>query len=234
MRNTPEPQVRNDTIRDVAREARAELSSIDGYIGLLIEDLAHETSAVDDLGKIRLASKRVLGLVAHLEEQVDSARELANIDPLTGVANRRTLVARGSALFRSDAPLSILLIDVDKFKQVNDRYGHLTGDQVLKILVDRCGRAVRETDLIARFAGDEFVILLPNTPMGEAERVAARVLSNVVTEPFDTSFGAVDVSVSVGVASREPTDETMDGLMARADRAMYDAKQRGGAGHSRL
>lgn len=234
MRNTPEPQVRSDTIRDVTREARTALDSIDGFAALLAEDLSHLASAVEDLGKIRKASARVLELVAQLEEQVDSATNLANIDPLTGVANRRTLVARGAALFKSDTPLSVLLIDVDKFKQVNDRYGHFTGDEVLKILVERCHRAVRETDLIARFAGDEFVILLPNTPVVEADRVAARVLNNVVSEPFATNWGEVSVTVSVGVASRAPVDESMEALMGRADKAMYDAKQQGGARHSRL
>lgn len=234
MRNTPEPQVRSDTIRDVTREARTALDSIVGYTDILSEDLAHLTPVIEDLGKIRQASKLVLTLVAYLEEQVDSARHLANIDPLTEVANRRTLVDRGAALFRSDTPLSVLLIDVDKFKQVNDRHGHFTGDEVLKILVERCRGAVRETDLIARFAGDEFVILLPNTPVVEADRVAARVLSNVINEPFNTNWGEVVVTVSVGVASREPVDKSMEALMARADRAMYDAKQQGGARHSRL
>lgn len=231
MRNTPAGTNRTETIGDVAREARTALGSIVGYTEILTEDLemlGGNDGAIEDLGKIRDACNRVMTLVTYLEDQADSARELAGRDPLTGIPNRRTLMAKGEVLFRSDAPLSLLVIDVDRFKEVNDRFGHLIGDEVLKIVVERCRRAVRDTDFVARFAGDEFVILLPNTGGLEATRVAARVLHHVTSTPFATSNGDVAVSVSIGVATR--TDEqTMEGLMARADHAMYRSKHVGGA-----
>lgn len=200
------------------------LSSIEGYAEMLAEDLADSEHLLADLRKIKEASQRVLELIAGLEELVDSAREQANRDPLTGVANRRTLFAHGEALFLSDATLSVLLIDLDKFKEVNDNYGHFVGDEVLRILVERCRRAVRETDLVARLAGDEFVILLPNTPHPEALRVAERLASHVRSTPFNTARGGLNISVSVGVATREPTDLTMQQMVARADEAMYKVK----------
>lgn len=209
----------------MTRETRTELSSIKGYAEILAESLAN-TQYISDLENITRASNRVLELIASLEELVDSARELANRDPLTGVANRRTLFAHGEALFLSDDILSVLLIDVDRFKDVNDTHGHFVGDEVLRILVERCRRAVRDTDLVSRFAGDEFVILLPNTPYAEAERVAGRLSSHIRSTPFATSRGELPISVSVGVASREPTDLTMQEIMARADAAMYRFKQR--------
>lgn len=220
-------------IRDVAREARTELDSILGLVAILDEDLATEfPNAGSDLTKIKDASTRVMELVAVLEDQVDSARDLAGRDPLTGIPNRRTLMAHADALFRSETPLSVLVIDVDRFKDVNDRYGHLVGDEVLKIVVDRCRGAVRDSDLVARFAGDEFVILLPESGSFEAHRVAGRVIQQITGSAFATSKGLVPVTVSVGVATRED-DGSMEALMARADAAMYSAKQVGGARASR-
>jgi diguanylate cyclase len=235
MRPTPTTTLQDDTIRDVAREARTHLETLNGYIALVHEDIAdtHPDSA-GDLAKMREATKRVEELVALLEHQIDNARAEANRDALTGAANRRTLVSRGEACFLSDSPLSLLLIDVDKFKEVNDQFGHLVGDEVLRILVDRCRRASRDSDLVARFAGDEFVILLPATPPIEAQRVAERLLRHIVLSPFTTAAGAISVTVSVGVATRTPADATMDALVRRADEAMYLAKQRGGRGVERL
>jgi diguanylate cyclase (GGDEF)-like protein len=224
LRNTPEPHLRPDTIRTVTVEARMALSSIEGYSAMLAEDLADSPAQVEDLRKISAASQRVVELIATLEELVDSAREQANRDPLTGVANRRTLFAHGEALFMSDMALSVLLIDVDKFKDVNDGYGHFVGDEVLRILVERCRRAVRDSDLVARLAGDEFVVLLPNTPLAEAQRVAERLANHVRGTPFSTARGELNISVSVGVAAREATDLTMQQLMARADESMYKVK----------
>jgi diguanylate cyclase len=223
------------TIRDVAREARTALDSILGYSEILEEDLKDLSPASrDDLDRIREATIRVLTLVTLLEAQVDSAREEASRDPLTGAANRRTLVSHGEVLFQADTALSLLLIDVDRFKEVNDQYGHLVGDEVLKILVERCRSSSRETDLVARFAGDEFVILLPGTPLAEAERVAERLLKHITGTPFLTDVGPVPIAVSVGVTERGAADGTMEQLLRRADEAMYSAKQRGGSRVARL
>jgi two-component system cell cycle response regulator len=235
LRQPPVPLLQDETIRDVAREARTALATLMGYIDLLSEDLVEsQPTSIEDLGKMREATRRVEELIELLENHADSARAEANRDPLTGAANRRTLVARGEACFLSESPLSMLLIDVDKFKEVNDQHGHLVGDEVLRILVERSRRASRDTDLVARFAGDEFVILLPGTALPEAERVADRLLKSIVGAPFATSGGTIPVTVSVGVATRDAADASMEAMVRRADGAMYRAKQRGGGRVARL
>ena len=226
------PRVPSDLLRELTREARDQLSAIDGFSALLAEDVGPILpGSVADLARIREAAARVLDLVALLENQVDSERAEAARDPLTGVANRGALHARGQVLFAAHAELSVVLIDIDRFKDINDRYGHLVGDEVLKHVVERCRRAVRERDLLGRLAGDEFLLLLPATPHGEALRVAHRVRSGITSRPMTTAKGPVSVTVSVGVASRLAPGDTLDILIERADQAMYTAK---GGGRDRV
>jgi diguanylate cyclase (GGDEF)-like protein len=222
------PIVRSDLLRDLTREARDQLSAIDGFSELLAEDVGNACPAsLSDIARIREAAARVLDLVTLLEKQVDSERAEAARDPLTGIANRRALHAHGEVLFCSHAEISVVLIDVDRFKDINDRFGHLVGDDVLKGVVERCRRAVRDSDLLGRLAGDEFLLLLPDTPHHEALRVAHRVRAGISSRPMSTSKGLVSVTASVGVACRDGSDETLAVLVERADRAMYTAKTDG-------
>jgi diguanylate cyclase (GGDEF)-like protein len=222
------PIVRSDLLRELTREARDQLSAIDGFSALLSEDVgARCPESVSDIARIREAAARVLDLVSLLENQVDSERAEAARDPLTGVANRRALHAAGELLFANHAEISVVLIDVDRFKEINDRFGHLVGDEVLKGVVDRLRRAVRERDLVGRFAGDEFLLLLPDTPHAEALRVAHRLRTGIGSRPIQTSKGMVSVTASVGVACRCGSDETLAVLVERADQAMYTAKTDG-------
>ncbi len=222
------PTVPSDLLRELTREARDQLSAIDGFSALLSEDVgARVPGSLPDIHRIREAAARVLDLVALLENQIDSEREEAARDPLTGVANRKALAARGQVLFATHQELSVVLIDIDRFKEINDRYGHLAGDEVLKRLVERFRRAVRERDVLGRLAGDEFLLLLPDTPHAEALRVAHRVRSGITTRPIVTAKGTVAVTVSVGVACRLSPDDTLDVLIERADQAMYTAKGHG-------
>lgn len=226
----PHGGVASDELADITREARTELSAIDGYSEILIEDLVGSNpSAQGDLEKIRGASSRVLSLVARLEQYVNHARAEASRDPLTGIANRRTFESRCGTLFGADpdVQMSVVLIDLDKFKIVNDTYGHLVGDQVLQAVVERTRHAIRESDLLARLAGDEFVVLLPATPPGLAFQVADRIRSAVASSPVSSSKGQIEVSVSVGVATRRLQDRTVNDLVDRADRSMYAAKHGG-------
>lgn len=228
MGPTPSTIVQDATILDVAMQARTALSTIQGYAEELGEDL-NDPKFTDSVRKILSATANLLGLIQELENQIDHARSEASRDPLTGAANRRSLVNRGEMLFFSDLSLSLVLIDVDKFKEVNDLHGHLVGDQVLQVLVERCRRACRDTDVVARFAGDEFVILLPATPPAEAHKVAERLLTHVTSSPFATRAGPVPMTVSIGVATRIAEDGSMHALLHRADEAMYQAKQGGGS-----
>jgi diguanylate cyclase len=228
LRTTPSGGIsRNEELVDVAREARDALDTITQASEILEEDIAEShPQLLEMLDNIRTASKKVLDMVIMLESNAASARDLAGRDPLTGAPNRRTLTTHAAALLRSDEIFSVLVIDVDRFKQVNDQHGHIAGDEVLKILVERCRRAVRESDVVARFAGDEFVILLPRTPAKEAQQVAARIHEHVVGEPFLTERGEIPVGVSIGVATRMDEVSTLEALLEQADHAMYEAKRR--------
>ena len=167
-----------------------------------------------------------MALVTRLEQQVDTAREEAAHDPLTGVANRRRLEAQAASLLATEDEFSVVIIDLDHFKDINDTFGHLVGDEVLKAVVERCRRAVRDSDLVTRFAGDEFVLLLPGSSQEVALRVAARVTQHLSSHPVQTQRGPVAVSASIGIATRRAGDLTFEALLERADRAMYEMKAR--------
>ncbi len=212
-------------VPDVTREARVMIGAIVGYTDLVLEDVADRPQAVSDLLRIRAASEQLVELVTRLERMVEAAREEALIDPLTGLANRRALEARAAALFEAPGPASVLLFDLDRFKTINDAHGHLAGDAVLRAVAQRCRRAVRGADLVARFAGDEFVVLLPDTGSEGARWVADRVSRYVFGDPVRTERAIVPVEASVGLATRAPTDRGLADLLERADRAMYLDKE---------
>ena len=175
-----------------------------------------------------------------LENVVNRARLVRSglIDVLTGWHNRRYLQTRlGEELARARrdrTPITCLMIDVDRFKAVNDLYGHLVGDEVLREIAHRIEFQVRASDVSARFGGEEFVILLPNTQTEDAKILAERVRKTVAADPIETTSGdAIDVSVSIGIAEYRPaeTDEDMkvlgERLLAQADVALYEAKAAG-------
>ncbi len=148
-------------------------------------------------------------------------------DPLTGLANRRALeenMMRFISLSRRwQHPLSIIMVDIDYFKTVNDRYGHLTGDEVLVCFSQILKSLSRVEDIVARFGGEEFILLLPNTSLDEATQLAERlrVDTQAATMPIPTS-----ITASFGV-TRMLDQDTPESLIARADRALYEAKQSG-------
>ncbi|MBC7499744.1 MAG: PAS domain-containing protein [Herminiimonas sp.] len=156
---------------------------------------------------------------------------LARVDSLTGLANRNQLYERlGHAIARSHrngTALACLYLDIDHFKQVNDNFGHAGGDAVLKEFGARLTACVRETDLVVRLAGDEFVIVLEGLqqPRG-AERVAEKIL-DVMTRPFDIDGTSRVVTTSIGIVTSDAQDVDPDGLLKQADEALYRAKRDG-------
>ncbi|HEU5173797.1 MAG TPA: diguanylate cyclase, partial [Gemmatimonadaceae bacterium] len=157
----------------------------------------------------------------------------ADLDHLTGVLLRRAFIEQGNAVLErrrsSEPPPSLLVIDVDHFKLVNDTYGHLQGDDLLKMVVGVFKRMLRTGDIIGRYGGDEFVILLPRTIIENAVEVAERIRSAVEAEraPIRDNPGAVmGVTLSIGVAAAESGNH-LEALFAAADRALYDAKRAG-------
>jgi len=159
------------------------------------------------------------------EEAARLATIMAETDQLTGIANRRrALAVLEGAVSASDAgggPVSIAIFDIDHFKQVNDRYGHAAGDLVLQRVAHIAAAEVRKTDVIGRFGGEEFVLLLPDATAATALHIAERVRSAI-----EAGAHPPPVTISVGVAERLP-GETAEALLRRADQALYVAKREG-------
>jgi diguanylate cyclase (GGDEF)-like protein len=120
-----------------------------------------------------------------------------------------------------------MMIDIDHFKSINDTYGHPTGDDVIRTVASRLAGLARRTDLLGRYGGEEFVLLLPETATRPSRDLAERLRAAIVDEPVETRSGPLTVSVSVGIATRRPTDPDLTALLSRADEALYEAKKAG-------
>jgi two-component system cell cycle response regulator len=168
-----------------------------------------------------------------LRDAVQASMELAVTDPLTGLHNRRYLDNHLSALF-DDAiargrQMSILLLDIDRFKAINDGFGHDAGDEVLREFAERVRAHTRGIDLVARYGGEEIVVAVPDTPLEGAQAVAERIRERVEGSPFVVHRGgrSIEVTVSVGVAARQAGDRSAAEMLKRADLALYRAKEQG-------
>ncbi len=157
-------------------------------------------------------------------------RRLAIVDDLTLAFNHRYLLPRlreeMERARRTGTPLSFLLMDLDHFKRVNDRFGHATGDLVLRLFADRVRANVRRIDVLVRRGGEEFVLLMPSTPAREAKTIAERIRYNLATHALDVQGEAIRQTVSIGLATWNG-DEGPEALERRADAAMYEAKRQG-------
>jgi diguanylate cyclase (GGDEF)-like protein len=159
-------------------------------------------------------------------------QELATKDPVTLALNRRAFADRLRVEMdrsrRFGSPLSILLVDIDHFKRVNDTAGHLAGDNVLREVAREISEAVRTVDIVARYGGEEFVVILPETLLEGAGIFAERLRERISSREFAAGDGKIRLTVSVGIATFPTPDvSTADELFARADSAMYRAKDGG-------
>ena len=165
---------------------------------------------------------------ARLFQEVQS---LALTDPLTGLQNRRSLFELGRVEFaraqRMKRPFCCMMLDLDHFKQVNDEYGHLVGDQVLQEFAKRCKNSVREVDLVGRYGGEELIIILPETDRKTSMQVAERLRACIAARPITIFDKEILVTVSIGVATQDENTTDLETLLARADQAMYIAKHKG-------
>lgn len=171
------------------------------------------------------------GMMLDISEQVAEEarlRRLSDTDDLTGLANRRKLIDRLdeeiSLSNRHATPLSLMMLDLDHFKSINDTWGHLQGDQVLRDLAELCRRTLREEDLVARLGGEEFALLLPLTTIGPCQTLARRLCERIAAHDFGPGPGSV--TVSIGLAEHR-IGEARDTLIARADQGLYAAKHGG-------
>jgi len=166
----------------------------------------------------------------NLKQEEDQLRHLANTDALTGLANHANVVSVLTTAVEQaqcDAtPLCLVMADLDFFKRINDTYGHLVGDGVLREVAARLRAAVRDVDVVGRYGGEEFMVIFQNTARATAQEIAERVCARVASTPIKLQSLAIDITISVGLAEMSAAD-TVNSLMDRADHALYLAKDRG-------
>lgn len=162
----------------------------------------------------------------------DMLKRMAMTDYLTGLYNRRHFFDIAQSEIercrRYKTPVSIIMMDIDHFKLVNDKYGHATGDLVLQVVAKQCRSILRGSDIVVRYGGEEFVALLPNTDAGQAFTAAERLRSNIETTDIIAEGGSLRVTISVGCVGYNGEEAvTVDELVNKADQALYQAKQAG-------
>jgi two-component system cell cycle response regulator len=197
--------------------------------------MSKRSSSAQLLARLRTA-QRLLTLEKSLKVALTQTRRLALTDPLTGAPNRLYFNQRLSRelrrLRRFGGALSLLSLDIDNFKQINDRHGHSTGDAVLQEFVRRIGESLpRDSDWYARMGGEEFSVVLDGTDIPGAATVAERVRQSIADTPMKTSTALLEVTVSIGVsglsAGADRADCTIESLLQLADRRLYASKQSG-------
>jgi len=251
---------RNDHVRRVLRLGRTEQLRVDAP-DLIIDSLLVGQAARDiliapvtfksvPLGVIVLATpgrfdpdgvalieqfRADLGLAMNNALAHDRLERLAAVDPLTDAYNRRFGLARlreeFSRAVRAENPLGVIMLDLDHFKAVNDTYGHLIGDRVLRATAAACRRVVREGDVLIRYGGEEFLVLLPGAGADDVREVGERIRRAVAETSVEDGDQRVGVTVSLGCATYREATDSVDALVALADAALYKAKE---AGRNRL
>jgi len=168
-----------------------------------------------------------------LRENVQQSIEMAITDALTGLFNRYYMESHLAALVEQaaarDKSLTVIMLDIDYFKAINDSYGHDAGDDVLRQLATRVRKSIRGIDLACRYGGEEFVIVMPETDMAVATIVAERLRRRIAAEPFAIQQGArtIEATISIGIATLDTGDDNVAKILKRADQALYRAKRDG-------
>ena len=195
---------------------------------LKAREQAQESAA--QLAKANLALQSAYAQLANYAVEIQSEAEqlaqLSHTDPLTALSNRRALSVHVEQWLGSVSALacgSLLLIDIDHFKQINDRFGHAEGDRVLVDMAQRLLASVRSGDSVVRYGGEEFAIWLPNADLDEASDIAERVHDQIKA----LEVANESITVSIGIASLKPCAEYLEHLLAAADKALYTAKAQG-------
>jgi diguanylate cyclase (GGDEF) domain len=198
-------------------------------IEAIVKNLIAETTQMSNVStELREKLTAAQTEIAHMHEEFTRVRQESLTDPLTGLKNRRAFDDAFKTLSEQalelNTPMSLLVIDIDHFKRVNDTHGHIVGDAVLKCIGNQIKNVVRGNDVSARFGGEEFVLLLPDTPLVGAERVAENIRESIAKQTLrhgDHKIGQVTVSVGYACFNYE---ETIEDLFERTDAALYEAK----------
>jgi two-component system chemotaxis response regulator CheY len=192
-----------------------------------LDDYLSKTSPAPEIvAKIRSAARR-LEMERRLHLQNEQLQTLALTDELTGIANRRAIFRAGEDVLNAGRILSIALFDLDQFKSINDTYGHLAGDRILADVAASLKHNTRYGDVIGRYGGDEFILLLPDTDLEEARQIADRLQSKIRQLSWTILDTPVAVSAQAGIA-QSPTagTTTLHDLLAQCDRGLYGKKNR--------
>jgi diguanylate cyclase (GGDEF)-like protein/PAS domain S-box-containing protein len=199
------------------------LKAKDRIAGVLCLFLTADVDVDDSLIRLLLSIGNQIALAIDNARLYQETKALSLLDPLTGLANRRlmeiSLEKNFASAKRYERPFSVIMLDLDHFKNYNDTYGHVAGDRLLVEVAKMMSREVRETDLAVRYGGEEFAIMLPETKLGRASEVAERIRERVL------AHGAI--TVSLGVSTYQEEMENKEDIVAMADDALYQAKQRG-------
>jgi diguanylate cyclase (GGDEF)-like protein len=181
--------------------------------------------------RVQQAELRATEGAQQYAHDVQMLRHMAETDPLTNLMNRRAFLAAANDAFgyyrRYDRPIAVLMTDIDHFKQVNDSYGHPAGDAVIKRIGELIQDAVRTTDKVGRFGGEEFVVLLREVDEATARGLATRIQERIAATPIGYGSKELPVTVSIGVALVAAGDRDVDDTIERADRGLYMAKNTG-------
>ncbi len=218
-------------------ETIGQADSLESLAGV-VRDMVDESRAVHGLvsqaqTRMQAEHERATELtdrVRSLEDEIRRLSDEVSTDPLTQIANRRGLAksfeTERARMQRSGGVLAIGLLDVDNFKKLNDQMGHHTGDLALQFLSRRVSECLRPSDSLSRYGGEEFVVLLPDTPVDEAQQVLTRLQRTLSAEFFTQDEKKVFITFSAGVTQYR-TDEAIEAALDRADVALYEAKQTG-------
>lgn len=164
------------------------------------------------------------------KERQDLLERWATTDPLTNISNRRFFFSETEREFeraKRGSLMSLLLLDIDKFKQVNDEYGHIAGDQALISLANVLKTSFRKVDICGRFGGEEFIVCLPDTPLDASVEVAERLRQNINKQVIKSDKNDFHISVSIGITNYTTADKQLADMIKRADLALYRAKENG-------
>jgi diguanylate cyclase (GGDEF)-like protein len=214
-------------LEDAAGGTGGKRRGFDAMHPLLAHQLQHYMGA-----DFAAPDRNLRNLFEAISKHYEELEYCARFDPVTGVANRRYFAemveAELSRSSRYGRPLSILMMDIDHFKEINDAYGHHAGDIVLQTVYETCKSVLREIDVVGRWGGDEFAILLPETRPATALKVAKRLRSAMQNAAVSLETHLpLHFSVSIGCASRTGADNDLDTILNLADKALYDAKRTG-------
>jgi len=207
------------------------LNARDHLIGIImLYSPARETIQKTDLD-IAFATVAQTAIAVDNARLFTEVRRLAIIDELTGIFNRRHFFELAEREFkrskRYQQPLTCLMIDIDHFKKVNDTFGHDCGDAILKLTAATILNSIRENDIFGRYGGEEFALIITDTPPGRVLIVAQRLLNLIRGQCVDSDYPDCSVTISIGIAYLEKTDQQLSHLLKKADQALYTAKREG-------